>query len=192
MALVLTQAPATEPVTLAEAKLHLRVEIADDDALITSLITAAREWCERFQGRAYVTQTWQLWLDAWPEGDEIRLPRPPLQSVTSVKYYGADGAEYVMPATDYLVDIKAEPGRIVLGYGKTWPSVTLRPAGAIVVEFVAGYGDASAVPQRVKQAILLLVGAWYQNREAVIVGSISKELEFTIHALLWQDRVVPT
>lgn len=191
MALVLTQTPAIEPLTLADAKAHLRVDIVDDDALITSLITAARQWCEAFQGRAYVTQTWQLWLDSWPEGDEILIPRPPLQSVTSIKYYGADGAEYVMPATDYLVDTKSEPGRIVLGYGRTWPSVTLRPASTIVVEFVAGYGAASAVPEKVKQALLLLVGHWYAHREAVLTGSISKEIEFTIHALLWQDRVVP-
>ena len=191
MALVLTQAPATEPLTLAEAKLHMRVEVADDDALITSLITAARQWCEAFQGRAYITQTWQLWLDKWPKGDAISIPRPPLQSVTSIKYYGADGAEYVMPAADYLVDTKSEPGRIVLGYGKTWPSVTLRPAGAIAIEFVAGYGNADAVPQRVKQAILLLVASWYQNREAVITGTVSKEVEFALTALLWQERVVP-
>lgn len=191
MSLVLAQAPATEPITLADAKLHLRVEIADDDTLITSLITAARQWCEAFQGRAYVTQTWQLWLDEWPEGDAISIPRPPLQSVTSIKYYGADGAEYVVPATDYLVDAKAEPGRVVLGYGKTWPSVMLRPAGAIVIEFVAGYGAESAVPEKVKQAMKLLVGHWYAYREAVVTGSISKELEFTVGALLWQERVVP-
>lgn len=191
MALVLTQAPATEPLTLAEAKLHMRVEVADDDSLITSLITAARQWCEAFQGRAYITQTWQLWLDAWPEGDEIRLPRPPLQSVVTVKYYGADGAEYVMPAADYLVDTKSEPGRLVLGYGKTWPSVTLRPASAIAIEFVAGYGAVSAVPEKVKQAMKLLVAHWYEHREAVLTGSISKELEFAVGALLWQERVVP-
>lgn len=191
MALVLVQAPSVEPITLTEAKLHLRVDVADDDAFILSLITAARQWCEGFQCRAYITQTWQLWLDNWPEGGEIRIPKPPLQSVSSIKYYGADGAEYVMPSADYLVDTKSEPGRVVLGYGKSWPSITLRPVGAIVIEFVAGYGTASSVPEKVKQAIKLLVGHWYAYRETVLTGSISKELEFTVSALLWQERVVP-
>lgn len=191
MALVRKIPPASEPVTLGEAKSHVRVDTADDDALINGLIRAAREYCEDFQGRSYLEQTWQLWLDAWPEGNEIILPRPPLKSVTHVKYYGADGTEYTLPATDYIVDTVSEPGRIVLGYGKTWPSITLRLANAIVVEYVAGRAAVGEVPQRVKQAMQLLVGHWYEHREAVLTGSISKEIELSVHALLWPDRVVP-
>jgi phage conserved hypothetical protein, phiE125 gp8 family len=189
--LVLTTPPAAEPVSLPEAKAHLRVDAADDDSLITALITAAREYCEAFQNRAYVTQAWQLWLDAWPEGSEIRIPRPPLQAVNGVKYYGADNTEYVLPPADYFVDTRSEPGRIVLAYGKSWPSVTLRPANAVCVEFVAGYGGADKMPQRVKQAMYLLIGHWYEHREAVLTGSISKEIEFAVNSLLWLDRVIP-
>lgn len=191
MALVLVTPPAAEPVSLPEAKAHLRVDITDDDALISALITAAREYCEGFQNRAYITQTWQLWLDSWPEGSEIRIPRPPLQAVNSVKYYGADNTEYVLPPADYIVDNKSEPGRIVLACGKSWPGVTLRPANAICVEFVAGYGAPADVPQRVKQAILLLVGHWYETREIAVVGHVTAEVPFTVNALLWQERVVP-
>lgn len=193
--LVLITPPAVEPVSLAEAKQHLRVDITDDDALITALITAAREYCEGFQNRAYITQVWQLWLDSWPDGSEIRIPKPPLQSVTSVKYYGADNTEYTLPPADYFVDTKSEPGRIVLAYERTWPSVTLRPANAVCIEFVAGYGDdAGKVPQKVRQAIYLLIGHWYENREAVRVAMQRGEtlpVPFGVDALLWQDRVVP-
>jgi uncharacterized phiE125 gp8 family phage protein len=191
MALVLVTPPAVEPVTLQEAKNHLRVDIPDDDTLITALITAAREYCEGFQNRAYITQIWQLWLDAWPNGSEIMIPRPPLQAVNSVRYYGADNAEYVLPPSDYIVDTACEPGRIVLAYDKCWPSVTLRPANAVCVEFVAGYGGADKVPQRVKQAMLLLISHWYDTREIAAVGHVIAEVPFTVNALLWQERVVP-
>lgn len=191
MALVLVTAPAVEPITLTEAKSHLRVDITDDDALITALIIAAREYCEGFQNRACITQTWDLWLDSFPSEDYIRIPLPPLQSVASVKYYGTDNAEYTMAAADYFVDNKSEPGRLVLAYGKSWPSVALRPANGVVVRFVAGYGGTAAnVPQKVKQAMLLLIGHWYANREAVLTGSISKEIEFAVNSLLWLGRVV--
>lgn len=192
MALTLVTGPAVEPISLDEAKKHLRVDITDDDTLIENLIASARRYCEKFQSRAYITQTWELWLDEWPEENYIEIPLPPLQSVASVKYYDTDGAEHILDASDYFVDMKSEPGRIVLAYGSTWPSTTLRPANGVVVQFNAGYGDsADDVPQTVKQAILLLVGHWYENREATIAGTINREIEFAVNALLWPDRVVP-
>lgn len=190
MALKLITAPTSEPISLTEAKSHLRIDTTDDDTLITSLIVAAREYAQGFQNRAFVTQTYELWLDAWPE--YIQIPRPPLQSITSIKYYGTDNIEYTMAPADYFADSKSEPGRVVLAYGKSWPSTTLRPANGIVVTFVAGYGAAASVPQQVKQAMLLLVSWWYENREAATTGKVSKEIEFAVHALLWMDRIVPT
>lgn len=185
--------PAEEPISLGEAKPCLRVDFNDDDVLINRLITAARQYCEDFQRRAYITQTWELWLDAWPDKDYITIPRPPLQSVTFVKYYGADNKEYTLPTTDYFVDDKNEPGRVVLAYGKSWPSTTLRPANAVMVQFIAGYGTADKVPEKIKQAMYLLIGHWYEHREAVLTGSISisKEIEFAVNALLQQDRIAP-
>jgi uncharacterized phiE125 gp8 family phage protein len=95
-----------------------------------------------------------------------------------------------MDTADYFVDDKSEPGRVALAYNKSWPTLSLRPTNAVVVQFTAGYGDAADdVPQRVKQAMLLLIGHWYEHREAVLTGSISKEIEFT-NSLLWLDRVV--
>jgi len=195
LGLVLVTPPAVEPINLIEAKTHLRVDIADDDTLITALITAARGYCEAFQNRAYVTQTWQLWLDDWPDKDRIIIPRPPLQSISSVKYYGTDDTEYVFDAENYFVDTKSEPGRAVLTYNKSWPSVTLRPANAVCVEFVAGYpaeGEdlAANVPEKIKAAIKLVLGHLYERREEGVEKALS-ELPFGAKALLWQERVVP-
>lgn len=200
MALKLITPPAVEPVTLNEAKAHMRVDGTDEDSLIEQLIKVARRWCEKYQRRAYITQTWELWLDGWPQdaagnsSDYIYIPRPPLQSVSSVKYYDTDDVEYTLDGADYFVDDKSEPGRIVLAYGKSWPSTTLRPANGICVTFVTGYGNTGDdVPGEVKQAILLLVAHWFEHREAVQIGSgrsISREVEFAVRALLGPSRVV--
>jgi len=157
--------PASEPVTLAEAKLHVRQDLDTDDTLITGLITAAREEVERICWHALLTQTWELVLDRWPAGDAIELPRPPLQSVTSVKYTDSSGAETTWSAANYVVDTDSTPGRIVLAYSVTWPTVVLQPTGGIRVRYVAGWTSAANVPQAIKQALLLLVGHWYENRE---------------------------
>ena len=160
--------PASEPVTLAEAKLHVRQDLDTDDTLITGLITAAREEVERISWHALLTQTWELVLDRWPAGDAIELPRPPLQSVTSVKYTDSSGAETTWSAANYVVDTDSTPGRIVLAYSVTWPTVVLQPTGGIRVRYVAGWTSAANVPQAIKQALLLLVGHWYETREDTV------------------------
>jgi len=190
MALKLITGPVEEPVTLAEAKAHLRVDITDDDALITSLITAAREYCEGFQNRAYITQIWKLTLDDFPNMP-IKIPKPPLQSVDKIEIKDEDGNITVWDPSNYVVDTDSEPGRVLLAPDGLWPSVTLYPANGIQITFTAGYGDASAVPQRVKQAILLLVAWWYEQRETVVVGSVVNQAPFAVNALLWPERVVP-
>jgi len=127
-----------------------------EDTLLAAQITAAREYCEGFQNRSYITQTWELWLDGWPANDEITIPLPPLQSITSIKYYDTANVEAIFAAENYFVDTKSEPGRVVLACNKSWSSTTLRPLNGICIEFVAGYGAAaSAVPQTVKMAISL-------------------------------------
>lgn len=179
-------APAAEPISASEAKLHCRVDIATDDTLIANLITAAREKVEEWTWEALISQTWYLYLDAWPAGTKLKLPFPPLQSVTAITYTDEDGTGYTMSSDDYMVDAYSEPGRIVLKSGSSWPAETLQEAVGIRVEFVAGYGAAgSNVPQRYRQAILLLVSHWYENREPLVVsGAIPKELEFTVKSLI--------
>ncbi len=189
MALKLVTPPATEPVTLVEAKVHLRVDAVSEDALITSLITAAREYAETVTWRALITQTWKFYCDDWPVGDEILLPNAPLQSVASVKYKDTAGIQTTWGVSNYIVDTDSEPGRVVLGYGLSWPSVTLYPANPIEIEFTAGYGVAAAVPASIKQAMLLLIGHLYENREATAAGQTITEVPFAVKALLSPLRV---
>mgnify|MGYP000358402268 CR=1 FL=1 len=164
--------PAAEPaVSIADAKRHLRYFASDNDAFIGSLILAATlhlEGRNGILGRALVTQTWEMRLDEFgcAPGGRIELPMPPLQSVAWVKYIDDAGIERTVPEDDYTVDAQHIIGRIRPRYGKVWP-VTLPDENVVRIRFTSGYGAADAVPQPLKQAILLLVGHWWINREAV-------------------------
>jgi uncharacterized phiE125 gp8 family phage protein len=191
MGTVLLTGPLEEPVTVAEAKAHLRVDTDADDGLIGDLITAAREHVEVHCRRVLITQTWDLFLDAWPRGREIVLPHPRLQSVTAVTAHDSEGGAGVFDPANYQVDAISEPGRVRLVRGASWPAAELRPVNGVQVRFVAGYGDAAAVPQTVKRALLLLVGALYENREEIIVaqGFNVAALPFGAWSLLRPHRV---
>jgi len=178
-----TVPPATEPVTLDDAKAQARVDTNIDDALITGLITAARQWAEAYTGRAFINQTWQMWLDVWPVGSEswwdgvrqapimalddvsyVSLPRPPLAGVNSVTYYDNADNPTVWASSNYFVDTIREPGRLALRLGSVWP-VPTRINNGICIEYVVGYGaDADAVPEIIKTAIRQLVSHWYEHR----------------------------
>lgn len=190
MSIKVVTPPASEPVVLADAVLHCRIDGTDENALVTALIVAAREYCEKYSGRAYITQTIRASFDSWPSFP-IRLPRPPLAAVSSIKYYGEDNTEYTLDAANYYADTDSEPGRIALASGISLPATTLRDINAVQVTYTAGYGNAAAVPQRVKQAMLLLIGYWYENREAAALGKVSSEITFAVHSLLGLDRVWP-
>ena len=188
MGLKQTVAPAVEPISLTEGKLHLRIDTTAEDSLITSLIKTARQYCENYQRRAYITQTWELWLDRFPDIDIIDIPLPPLQSVSSIKYYDTANVEHTFAASEYFVDSKSQPGRVSLSYGKSWPADTLRPTTGVCITFVAGYGSvASAVPVTACYAILLLVAHYYENREAAGASQIYPA-PLSVDALLWQER----
>lgn len=167
----LITAPSEEPVSLEEVKAHLRIEHADEDVLLTGLINAARTLVENQCWRALVTQTRELYLSNWPAGAAIELPYPPLQSITSFTYTDYLNAATVWASTNYLVDTVNEPGRLVLAYDADWPTATLKPLHPIAVRYVAGYGAAADVPELLKTAIRLIVGHWYENREATVIGA---------------------
>ena len=160
-------APSVEPVTLAEAKAHCRVDIDTDDSLISGYITAARELCEDYLDRALVTQQYVMRLDSFPV--EIELPRPPMASsgtatAVTVTYTLTDsGSTATLSSTLYRVDRDSTPGAIRNLYGGTWPSQRDDP-GSISVTWWAGYGAAASVPQRVKNAILMTVLELYEKR----------------------------
>lgn len=172
--------PSSETITLDEAKLHLRVDNEEEDLLIAGLIQTAEEHVEAFTKRAIMPQSWELTLSEFP--NEIRLPRPPLQVVESISYRGSDGVVRVINPDAYEV----ESDRIYLVPGASWPSTPLYPGLPIRVRFTAGYEQ---VPAAIKHAILLLVGHWYNNREAVREGREVNELPFAVSALLWPLRV---
>lgn len=189
MTLILITPPATEPVTLTEAKSHLRVTTTDEDVLITSLITAAREVAESNLNRALISQTWDLKRDEF--GEEIRLPLPPLVSVTSVKYFDLDEVEQTLATAEYAVlntGAYAKAGRIVPAYNGSWPAVRGMP-NDITVRFVAGYGAAGAVPPQIRWAILLILGELYARRESGIVGAPIATVPYSAEALLMPFRV---
>lgn len=168
----LVTAPAAEPLLTSEVKLHLRVDSSTEDALIAIYAAAARQAVEDECWVALYTQTWDYLLDAWPDGDAIELPRPPLQSVTSITYRDSAGVTSTFAAANYHVDTKGDMGRIVLKYGLQWPTATLDAGSPIAIRFVAGYASAAAVPQLAKAAILLLTGELYQQREAATAGQL--------------------
>lgn len=194
--LTLVTPPAEEPFDLAAAKLHLREDDTGQDSIVSALITAARSYCESFLNRALITQTWDLTLDCFPytyrpgvDSNAIMVPRAPLQSVTSITYLDTNGTSQTLASTEYIVDPKQEPGRIVPAHGKSWPSAQDR-VNAVVVRFVAGYGAAAAVPEKIKAAMKLLIGHWYENREGVVTGTITTEIPMAVESLLWQERIV--
>lgn len=164
MPLKLITAPTTEPVTLADAKSHLRVSGTDDDALITALISAARQDAEHRLGRALITQTWELTLDAFT--DTIELPLPVLASVTSIKYIDATGTEITLSSAAYTVDTDSEPGRVYPVYGTSWPGIRSQ-TNAVRIRYVAG---AASVDAAISQWMLLRISALYENRESVVSG----------------------
>lgn len=195
MALRLITAPSVEPVTLAEAKTHLRVDDIDEDALITALISASRTYCEQWTARAFITQTWELVLDAFPV-NEMGIPLPPLQSVTSIKYDDGGGAEQTVAPSEYTVDDVSQPGWVVPKASGSWPK-TFAGINAVRVRFVAGFAPnsppvslAENVPPPIRAAMLLHIGQLYENREDVIVGTvINKVPTGGIEYLLRQFRV---
>jgi uncharacterized phiE125 gp8 family phage protein len=174
---------------LGEAIDHLRITHTNDDEYVAALLTSARIWAENFQDRSYITQTWKLYLDRFPDTKEIELDRPPLVSVTSVKYTDKDDNESTFASSNYDTDTDSFVGRIVLKYDKTWPSDTLRPMNPIVIEYIAGYGDADTVPENVKHAIKIIVAHLYENRELLAPGAVVAKVPLSARALLMQDRI---
>ena len=163
--------PADEPLSLEEMKEHLRVDAADEDALIADYIAAARGAAEAYTGRAFVTQTWQAHFAGWPADGVLELPLPPLQSVAWVKYTTDAGVLKTLSSVAYRVVTATEPGCIVLAPNQSWPTETLDAGLPVVVQFVCGYGAAAAVPAGVKQALRWLVGHMTENREAVTMAT---------------------
>lgn len=158
--------------TIREAKDHLRIAQNDltEDARLGTALKAAVTVAENETARKFVTQALDLTIDDFPGGDWISLAGGVLQSITSLTYTDSADAATVWGAANYFASTTHEPGRLHLAYGISWPSVTLRPADAVVIRYVAGYGTGDQVPEDIRAAVLLILGDLWENREDSVIG----------------------
>lgn len=187
--------PAVEPVTLAEAKAHLRVDDTNSDTEITAMIRAAREWVETYLDRSLVHTQWRATYDTFPW--EFELPRPPMASsgtttAVAVTYTLETGSTATLDATTYRVDRDDTPGVIRTVYSGTWPG-HLADANAVTVTWWGGYGaDGTSVPQAVRSAMLMLIAHFYETRGATVsTGAVPQDVPFGVKALLDSVRWGP-
>jgi uncharacterized phiE125 gp8 family phage protein len=165
--------------------------VSQEDTLLTTLISAARQYVEAVTRRALITQTWYGYLDEFPKCNSFALPLGNLLSVTSIAYKDSAGTSTTMTVTtDYLVDTDSDPGRIVLPYGTSWPRGTFYPTNPITIEYVCGYGaTAASVPEAIRTAIKMVVANYYENREPMIVGQLVSEVKLAVDSLLAPYRL---
>lgn len=177
--------PAIEPITLVEAKLFLRIEQDDEDAAIAALIAAARQQVEAATRRALITQDWRLVRDAWPPGGVIQVLPAPLQTVIGIEVVDEAGAMHALDPQNVVVDSVGSRIAIV-------PGTRIRPGravGGIVIEVRVGEGDtADAVPAPLRQAMLMLIAHWYEQRG--VVAPAQQEMPQGVAALLAPFRRV--
>lgn len=182
-ACVVITPPATEPLSLVEAQLHLKGPESADDTLVSALIKAARVQVENYLHRALITQTRELKLDGFPP--VIELPFPPIIALTSLKYTDVDGVEQTVSSGDLDIDTSSSPGRIRPAYSKTWPTSTRPGFNVVRVRYTCGYGtNGSDVDETIRLAMRLLIGHFYENREAVVLDGSPIELPLAVAALL--------
>lgn len=194
--------PASEPITTAEAKSHLRIEWSEEDTYIDTLIAAAREYVETYCDIALLTQTLRLTLDGFPSSDlePIFLPKPPVQSITSIKYYDTGNVLQTWSLNspqEYQDDIsddspttpKRRPTRIMPGYGYQWPDVYPTTFDAVEIEYITGWRTAGEIPDRIKHAVKIMVSDWYHNRDDTVVTLSSPRRMPAINRLLDPFRV---
>ena len=165
VSLYITEGPDLEPISLAEAKAHLRVDTSDDDAYIAALITAARQWVEQQANLCLITQEVEERFDAFPPYGYFSLAKSPAQSIDKIEYTDELGVLQTWDAANYEADVRMMPPRIMPRYGLTYP-ITRWQLSPIVVTYTAGYGDEAAdVPEPLRHAIKLIVADMYENRE---------------------------
>lgn len=162
-----------EPVTITEAKSHLRYESGEEDAAIRRAISSARQVVSITTGLILGNSTWAYTAERFPSEDFIDLTTSPVQSITSVEYIDNDGATQTFASSKYDLDTGAKPSLIRLNYNETWP--TARSVyNAVIVTFVAGYATSSAVPASLKQAVLYWVSQFFERRDLTTEKALSE------------------
>jgi len=188
--IVVTSAPATEPITAAELKTSLRIDASDEDTFLGTLIAAAREIVEDMTARRMITRSEKLLLDSWPEGDTIIIPVAPVTAVGAIVTKDEDDVSTAFASSNYIVDTSGPVAKIVLKSGSSWPTLgtDAKPVNAIEIPFTSGYASAGAVPAKMKLAVKLLAGHYYENRENSTPLNIH-DIPMGIRAILTPLRV---
>lgn len=190
MSFVMTSPPAIEPVTLAEAKAHLRVDGSSDDVLIGSLQLTSRLHLETALSLAMITQSWRLQLDAWPANGIVEIDLSPVQSINEVRVRVASGSTVIVPASSYVADLATRPARLVIKDVTALQAPAPRVAG-IEIDLTAGFGaTAAAVPAPLKHALLMLTAHWYEHRDPFEVGSEAARIPSAISELIQPFRKI--
>lgn len=176
-----------EPINLREAEVFLKIDENIETSLVSSLITAARKKIENYTNRVLITQTWEMILDKWPDEPLLYIDFPPLQSITHIKYYNTNNILTTWDSTNYYLNQYAEPAFIVPV--DVFPATYDRPE-AITIRFVCGYQGKDKVPEPICQALRLMVGHFYENRELTIKGTQVSEMPYGIEFLLNDYRIM--
>jgi uncharacterized phiE125 gp8 family phage protein len=161
MAKALIAPPTALPLSVADAKAHLRVETPDEDGYIEGLLKAAIAHVEAGTGVALISQTWRVYLDEWPDDCLVELPLHPVRSILAVTVFDAEGAPQALDANLWRLDAVSRPARLVF---RAPPDPGLAPNG-IEIDLRAGFGDTgNEVPDQLRRAVLLLVAHWHELR----------------------------
>lgn len=212
MATVQTSAPAVEPITLAEAKAHLRIDTADEDGLIQSLIMTSRLHIEIALGLALISQSWSCFFDRWPSmsgsrvgplqpsgaafvlanaatrnyfaADAVTLPISPVKSVDAIRVYAEDGTFFALPLAGFTVDLVSRHPRIIRKQGTDTPQPG-RCMNGLEIAVTCGFGATPAdIPAPIRQALLLLVAHWYEHRDPGEIGTPEARIPDVVSHLL--------
>lgn len=190
MPLILTAGPSTEPISLAEAKAHCRVDSDVEDTLVASLILAARMHIERSLDVALIEQGWSLYLDAWPDRPLVKLPLAPVISLDAVRLYSPTDSNITLDPSLFFLDGAGSRPRLVRRDAQAWP-MPGRNANGIEIAFTAGYGPtADDVPMPIRLAIKMLVAHWFEAREPVLPGQEANALPLGVASLITPYREV--
>ncbi|RUP11117.1 head-tail connector protein [Hyphomicrobium sp.] len=189
MSLVMTIPPAVEPVSVADAKAHMRIDGDDEDVLIASLLLTSRLHIEVALSLALITQSWTITLDRWPPGRDVELPLTPLRSIDEVRVKNAARIANAIPREGYLVDLAARPARLVWN-NMVPPAPHVRTNG-IEIDMTAGFGSTGdSVPAPLKHAILMLTAHWYEHRDPGEIGSDDARIPDAVSALINPFRTI--
>lgn len=182
-------APTLEPITLTQFKQHCRITHYDEDSLMSSYITAARQWCEHYCERAFYTQTWNYHADEFPTGSNpIVIYRPQYASVTAFTYKDTASASQSLSASDYQVRSTGEPIKIYPALNEVWP-LTDCSVNNVNFRFVCGWSTIALIPQAIKQAIMVLAAQWMKYREPIVTGMTVENVPVAVESLLQPWKV---